>query len=220
MSNNLLLEVDEAMRWERIEKAWKTYGNYVIGLILAIILATAIMSGWNAWHRHVSARNTNDLLTLLDDKNFPANINEDMKLKGPLRGIAYINAAAAYTKKDKSEEALKFYKLAAEEKSAPDEIRDLGIMMQTRLLAADGKTSSADLDTLLQPVLRNGKSPWHHHALLDAAGYAAKGENYTKARSYLKDIMDDKNALQGLKIKADALDRLYASKEIPSKTAE
>lgn len=213
MSNNLLLEVDEAMRWERIEKVWKNYGNYIIGFIIAVILATAIMSGWNAWNRHVNARNTNDLITLLDDKNFPANISEDMKLKGPLRGIAYINAAGAAMSKDKDADALKFFKLAADEKSAPGEIRDLGILMQARLLAEDGKTSTADIDKLMQPVLGNKKSPWYHHALLDAAGYAAKGEDYNKARGYLKNIMDDKNVLQGLKIKADALDRLYASKE-------
>lgn len=213
MSDNLLLEIDEAMRWERIEKAWKTYGNYVIGAVLVVILATAIMSGWGAWRNHVNSRNTNDLLTLLDDKNFPANINEDMKLSGPLRGIAFINAAASYAKKNKNEDALKFYKLAAQEKSAPGDIRDLGLMMQARILAAEGKALAADLETLLQPVLRSKKSPWHNHALLDAASYAAKDNDYTKARGYLKDIIDDKFALQGLKIKADALDRLYADKE-------
>lgn len=208
--NTLLLEVDDAMRWDRLEKLWKSYGNHLLGFIGLTILATALFSGWNAWNHHINVRNTNDLLTLLEDKNFPANIKPDeIKLKGSLRGIAFINAGSAYLKKDKKEDALKFYTLATQEKTSPPEIRSLALMMQARLTGADGK---ADIDTLLQSILKSKKNPWRHEALMEAAAFAAQKNDFAKARTYLKEILNDKNALQGLKIKADALDRLYASK--------
>jgi hypothetical protein len=216
MSNNLLLEVDEAMRWERIEKLWQRYGNFVLAFILLTIVATALTSGWNAWNDHVRSKDTATLVTLLEDKNFPDNIKpEALHMRAPLRGMALINGAGAYMQAGKTAEAAKLYEQAANDKSIPREIRALALLMQARLLSADTK-SQADLEEILKPVLKDKKSPWQSYALMEAAAYAANRKaDFPGARAYLKQILDKEDAAPSLRAKAEALDRIYAAKEKP-----
>ena len=46
MSQELIHEVEEDLKREKLEKLWKEYGNYVIGAILALVLGTAITVFW------------------------------------------------------------------------------------------------------------------------------------------------------------------------------
>ncbi|MCD8562794.1 MAG: hypothetical protein LRY54_01755 [Alphaproteobacteria bacterium] len=46
---DLLQEVDDMMRQEKLAKLWREHGNFIIGVILAIILATALVSAYKSW---------------------------------------------------------------------------------------------------------------------------------------------------------------------------
>jgi hypothetical protein len=50
--SDILREVDEAMRVEKMTRLWAEHGNTVIAAIVALILGTALSSGWNAWQHH------------------------------------------------------------------------------------------------------------------------------------------------------------------------
>jgi hypothetical protein len=125
--DNLLLEVDEAMRWERIEKLWRAYGNYVLAFIGLTILATAIVSGWTAWNDHVKTKDTQAFVALLQDKNFPENVKpESLKMRPSLKGMAMIDAGAELLAKGKSAEAAALFTKTSQDHSIPAEVRDLG----------------------------------------------------------------------------------------------
>lgn len=220
MSDNLLLEVDEAMRWERLEKLWKNHGNHILAAILFIILATAAYSGYNAWNDHVKINNTEQLMSLLQDSAFPDNITpETLKLHGPLRGTILIQGAAAYLKQNKAKESLALLEQASADRSGPADIRDLATLMRARLLA-NQKAADADLKNLqrdLEAVTDNNNSPWRAYAALEAASLAANiDHDYPKARGFLATVIDDKDAIPSLRAKAQAMSQLYAAAE-PSK---
>ncbi len=219
--SNLLQEVDDAMRRERMEELWKEYGHFVLGFIAFVILATAVYSGWTAWNDSVEAKQTEQLMALLDDSKFPDNIKpEELDLRAPLRGIALLNAAGAYVHESKTAEALKMYKAAADDTSIPPDLRQLAILMQARLLSADAK-SEQSLVELLKPVMDDSKGPWQPYALMEAATFtASRGGNYIAAREYLKEIMETKELPQSIYAKARALDQIYAVKQerSPKKT--
>jgi hypothetical protein len=212
--SNLLLEIDEAMRRERMEKLWKQYGSYLVGFIVLVVLATGIYSGWRSWNESVRIKDTEYLFSLLDDAKFPDNIKpEALKMRAPLRGVALMNAAGEYLQSGKPAEALKLFEQTGKDKSIPSEIRHLALLMQARLVATDAK-SQADPEEILQPVLKDTKSPWQPYALLEAAAFSAnRGNDYTQARSYLKQILDRENLPQSLYGKAQALDRIYDARQ-------
>lgn len=213
--SNLLLEVDEAMRREHMEKLWKQYGNTVLSFIGLIILGTAIYSGWSTWDHGVRTAQTEQLMALLEDPKFPANIDaENLDLRAPLRGIALVNGAARYLQDGKGAEALALLKAAAEDSSIPRDTRQLAILMQARQLAADGNTSAADLHEMLKPVFRDTKSPWQPYALIEAASIKANQEHdYATARDYLRMVLENQHLPQSLYGKTQALDQLYATRQ-------
>jgi hypothetical protein len=49
VQENLLREIQEDLRRERLEKLWKRYGSVLIGAALAIIVAVAAFQAWKAW---------------------------------------------------------------------------------------------------------------------------------------------------------------------------
>jgi hypothetical protein len=216
--SNLLLEIDEAMRRERMEKLWKAYGNHLLGFILLVILGTGVYSGWNAWDKSVRTRQTGQLLALMEDKNFPANIKpEEIKLRGPLRGIAIMNAAGTYARQNKTAEALKLYEAAGNDSGIPADLRHLALLMRVRILSADAKSqgnSEDNLADILKPVIGDGNSPWQPYALIEAASFTAnRAKDYAQAREYLKEVLEKENLPQTLYSKAQALDQIYATQQ-------
>ncbi len=212
--SDILKEVDDALRRERMEKMWKEYGHFVLGFILFVILATAVYSGWSAWNESVQSKQTEQLMALLEDPKFPANVNPDeLHMRAPLRGIALMNAAGAYAQQNKNTEALKLFKAAADDHAIPPDLRQLAILMQARLLSADA-ASQENLVELLKPVMNDRKSAWQPYALLEAAAFAAeRNKDYTASREYLKEVLETKELPQSIYGKARSLDQIYSAKQ-------
>ncbi len=211
---NIMLEIDEAMRWERMEKFWKAYGNYVVSFIALLILFTAGMEGYRAWNDHARTRDTEKLLSLIEDKNYPGNVGAaDLQMRGSLKGVALLMAAGDLMRENKRKEALELYERAAQDQSISMEMRGLAILMCARLLSQDADVKE-DLAQMLEPVAGDAKSPWRAYALMEAASFSAsRGGDLAKARAYIKRILDIKDLPQSIYAKARALDGIYAQKE-------
>ena len=207
---NLMLEVDEAMRWERIEKFWKAYGNYVITAILIIVIGTAVFEGWRAYQTHVRSVSSEKFLTLLQDEKFPENIKgAENEIGGPVEGVALVMAAGDYLKKDKPKEALELFERAIADSATSKEMRQLATLMRARLISSDA-ANKEDLVKTLEPIIRDKKSPWRAYALLESAALAAnRSGDFEKARGYLKQIIEEENLPQSIYAKAHALDQIY-----------
>ncbi len=212
--DNLLLEVDEAMRWERVEKFWKKYSVHVIAFLALIVLLTAGMEIYRAWRDDARMKNTEALLTLLQDEKFPDNAQAQAgEMRGPLKSMALLIAAAEFMHNDKPKEALALFDQAAKDGSAAPDLRGLALLMRARLLSSDPENKE-NLTASLDPVLKDRKSPWRPYALMEAASLAANHDgDFTKARAYLKRILDEEGLPDGVYAKAHALDQVYAQKE-------
>lgn len=217
--SNLLLEIDEAMRRERMEKLWKAYGPYLLAFLGFIVLATAVYSSWKAWDESVRTKQTAELFALMEDSNFPSNINpEQLNLRGSLRGIALMNGAGTYARRDKTAEALKLYEAAANDTGIPSDLRHLAILMRVRILANDAN-SKENLIDILKPVTNDNRSAWQPYALIEAASFTAnRDKDYAHARKYLEQVLERENLPQTIYAKAQALDQIYATREQTSKT--
>lgn len=212
--SNILQEVDDALRRDRIEKLWKTYGNFVLGGVGLIILGVAVVSGYTSWNDSVRTHHTERLLALIESDQFPGNLQpEALQIRPPLRGIGLINGAAVFLQQKKPGEALKLFEYASLDASIPSEIRHLATLMRVRLLSED-KKSQEDLVQILAPLVQDKNSPWQPYAALEAAALAAdRNQDFDQARGYLKTVTARQDLPQSLHAKAQALDRIYASKQ-------
>ncbi|MCK5284071.1 MAG: hypothetical protein KAJ86_00645 [Alphaproteobacteria bacterium] len=207
--SDLLAEVDEVMRQERFEKFIKDYGKIVLAFILSVIIITGAISGYKTWNNSVNASGTDQLLTLLDSKDFPDSIKDaDLKMRPPLRGIGLITAAGAFVAEGKTNEAITLYKRVIDDKSIPNIFRDLAVLMYIRLGEND------DVQIALMRIQNNKKSPWRYHAHLEAASlYANKDQDFEKASMHLNKIQDAENLPETLYDTARALNQVYALKQ-------
>lgn len=210
---DLLSEIDDAMRHERMEKLWKEHKKSIFLALGLIILATALGSAWKSWDYSVRAEGTAKLMAMLESPAFPGNVEAgDLGLRPGLRGVAMIQAAAAYLQAGKKPEALALYDKVINDGGVPDDIRGMAVLMRVRLLSEE--QAYEPLLKSLKPLLNNKKSPWYVHAQIEAAGlYAHGAKDYARARDHLALVTGMPNLPPGIYAQAQALDHVYAMRQ-------
>lgn len=209
--SDLLAEVDEMMRQERIVKMWQDHGNKLIAFIAAVIIGTGTVSGYTAWNDSVKAQGTDALLDIISDPSFPENIDgAELDIKPSLKGIGLITAAAESLSKGENEQALALYTQAADDASMPDDLAELALLNVARLSSDPVEQRKAKLET----ILGNENSPWLYHAHLEAAVmFANDAQDYETAISHLNIIQDTPYLPDTLYRKARALSQVYTLKK-------
>jgi hypothetical protein len=57
-TDTLIREVDEELRRDRLRKAWRQFGPWVIGGAVAVVLAVAVYEGWTWWQKSQAAKSS------------------------------------------------------------------------------------------------------------------------------------------------------------------
>ncbi len=161
-------EIDEEARQQRIFDLWRRYGNFVLALLLAVIVFTASVSIYRYLDKQQRLQDTEQLYSLLNDSNFPANISaENLNMKDGSQLLLLMQAAGQAYKTGDIEESISFYQdilMLNVPKQRP--FQDLAVLMLARL-NADGS------DILLNNLAVDKTSIWQAQAILELA--AAKG---------------------------------------------
>ncbi len=215
--SDILAELDDAMRQERIVKFWKENGKSVLVGIFLAIAATAVISAWRAWDNSVKRHDTDRLIALLEDSNFPDNVKEaPLEMRPSLRGMALVDAAGVLLAQKDKDGALALYTKAADDKSIPPDIRGMAVLMQAKLSPEAG--ADEKLVKSLGKIAYEKRNPWRYHALLEIAGLEAGRGNFKTAREHLAVLNDAEDLPETLYRKAKALDHVYALKENKNST--
>lgn len=228
---NLILEIDEALKRERTEKIFREYGPYILAGALLAILFTGIISGYRSWENRVNAEHTALLMEAMSAPDQAKTLEEIApQLRPGQRAIAYMTAAGALMNKGENTEAQAIFARTSGDKALPELYRDLATLMSVRLSLSTA-TENLDAATLLsrlQPLM-DESSPWRWHAHVEAALIAAHLQNdYAAARARLAPVLKDGESMPpSLQTRARALDQVFSQKlgaakkdETPSTDAE
>lgn len=217
--SDLLAEVDEAIRQEKLAKFWHDNGSLIITFVVVTILATAAISGYRTWNTNAKATQTAELIALQDASDYPSNIiDSDLDFRPSIRGIALLSAAGTFMEQEKPQDAQKLYARLATDSKIPEEFRHLGILMNARLNQTTGKdVQNSDILASLHPIL-NSKSPWKPHAQIDAAILEAD-QNPQKALELLNAVADTPDLPQTLYERAQKLHHVYSGQLPPPNNA-
>ena len=220
---NLILEIDEALKREKTEKFLKEYGPYILaGAVLAVIF-TGLISGYRSWENKISAQQTSQLMQAMTSEDQVKALEElAPSLRPGPRAIALMTAASNLMTQDKTTEAQAIFKKASADKALPAVYRDLATLNDVRLSSgakdADGKALLAQL----QPLMGKG-NPWRLHAHIEAALINANLLNdYATARTLLAPVVGaaEADAPPSLITRARALDQVFGQKVSTAPKAE
>jgi hypothetical protein len=217
MSNNdLMTEIDEAMKREQLEKSLKEYGPYIAAGCVLAILITGLSAGWNSWSQKNNAAQTAQIIAATE-KEDRAQAFADMapRLDAKQELIARLGAAGLYLQNAARDDARKQFEDAASARGGSEILRQLALLQAVRL-EWDQAADKADIGALLKklsPLTADAKSPWYAHARIEAAQITANGLNdYKSARTILAPVLALKDIPDSLKQRAEALDHLYELK--------
>lgn len=170
--SDLMRDVDEMMRQERLMNIWHRHGNTIIGSILAVILAVAIGQGYQAWFRSQAESNMRVLSAAQDDPAALAQIATGNG-KDNLAVMAAMLAAQKLSTQGKGGEAAALYAQARNRSGADKDLRDLATLMWVRVASGDpailqDKTADEVL-AMLAPLMADDGLPFAWAARLESA---------------------------------------------------
>jgi hypothetical protein len=68
--HGLLQEIEEDLQRQKFEELWRKFGPYILGAAAAIVLVTAMITGWQTYQTRQSQKVTEALWRVVD-KDFP-----------------------------------------------------------------------------------------------------------------------------------------------------
>ncbi len=204
----LFEEIDDELRHDQANKLWQAYGQYVIGLCVAIVIGVGGFKGWQHYDlstRQAAGESFAAAMQLATDNKTEDSFNalSDIAADGTAgyKMLARFSQARLMAQKNDSPGAAEAYRSLAEDASLDSLYRDMAVILGTLVELNIAGTDWVGLEQRLQP-LRAEISPWRFSAREISALIAQKTGGKSKARDLFKGLSDDRNAPQGVRARA------------------
>lgn len=169
--SEILRDLDDMMRAERMARMWRTHGRMIIFVIVVLVVGTAAQAAWKSYNSRIAREQTGKILSAASaDEPGEALTKLAKDLKGNGRAIATFEAARGLKEKEQYAEAIALYRDVLSEKTIAPELRDLAMIEMVSLeldhdaqasAAPDQKSPEQKAKTLLsalEPILKSEKS--------------------------------------------------------------
>lgn len=213
MSDDIFIrEVNEELRQDQARALWDRYGTLVIGLAVAVVLATIGYVGWQYWTEN-RANNAGDAfaraLTLANsgshDEALTAFSEVEKSGVGAYPLLARMRSATIHFDKGATAEAVAAFDSVGNDSSAPAALRDMARLRAAFILVDHG--SHADVAARIEPLTAD-TNPLRHSAR-EALGLAAWKEGRSAdALALFEQIAADENAPRNSRERATVMAEL------------
>jgi hypothetical protein len=210
-------EVAEDLRHDQAVKLAKSYGIWLLGACVAVLLGVAVQQGWQDYQTRQDAQAAQQFLALtgaLDQPNAPppaaaqavqsAQALNDFAATAPegYKTLANLRAASLYANAGQPAQAAALWTGVAQDSAADPLLRDLATLLWSQ--HALGVAPDADVLAKLQPLALDGNA---YHALareLQGLIYLREG-NDAQAKVLFTQIVTDPHATDNSRNRASAL---------------
>lgn len=202
----LLKEIDEELRHERFAKLWRAYGNWMIGAVLAVVVAVAGHQGWKTYQ---ASRNEQAAARYADAVKLAAESNAqgaekafaEIAASAPsgYAMLARFREAALAAKQGDAARAADLYRRLAADGTLDRAYRDLASLLAAFAVAdsAEPKALRAEIAGLSQP-----DSPWRFLARELSALLSLRAGERETARDEFRRLAEDPAAPATVKARA------------------
>lgn len=223
-NDELIRDIEDSIRQERLTALWKEYGSYLIAGVLLAVLFTGLISGWRAWNDSTSAAATAVLLESLENPDAAASLSKiPDDLRGGPRALARLNEAALMLKDGKTDQALAVFEATRDDRATPPLYRDFATLMATRIgwdKNPDDTAGAQKRISALESVTGKG-GPWEAQARLQIALIAAHSlKDARRAQAELDAVLERENVPPSLRERARALQQVYAARLAPEENTD
>ncbi len=210
--DSFIREVNEEIRQDQAKALWDRYGTYVIGLAVAIVLATAAWVAWDYWttsRANASGDAFSNALELANEGKHDEALAALKALEtegyGAYPLLARMRAATVLADKGDAAGAVQAFDAVAADSSIPDSVRDMARLRAGYLLVDSG--SYEDVSARVEVVTAEGNVL--RHSGREALGLAAwKAGRAADALGFFDQIADDDQAPRNARDRATVMAEL------------
>lgn len=220
-------EVNEELRRERMQSAWKKFGPLVIGVAVLIVVAVAGSQFYKFWTESTAARNGDAFAAAtaqLEAGNGEAGLAalNDIASEGTTeyRALAQLRLGNAAAKDGDADEALALFNEVAGSGGVPDFLRDFATLRAGQILV--DTASFEEVSAKLTPIAGDG-SAYRFSASEGIALAAYKAGNYAQAQQRFEALVSTQGAPRALAQRANIMLELMTSRgliELPDASAD
>lgn len=210
--DSLFREVDEEFRRDQALKLWKRYGNLVVAVALAVVVAVAGVKSWQYWQVYraetAGAAYYQGLAHLEQDRAEQARtIFADLAQNGHqgFATLARLQLAGILADEGKTAEAAAAYDAVADDGSAAREFRELARVRAGYLLAG---SESPDALRERLAALDRPDSPWRNAVREILATSHYRSGDLAEADRLMNEILADPEAPQAMRQRAQMMVQL------------
>lgn len=211
VQENLLREIREDLRREKLEKLWKRYGGVLIAAAIAIVLAVAAHQAWRAWElRQREARSASLVAAESLAASDPAAAADAFAALGRegadgFAMLAGFRQAALLAAQGRADAAAAAYEALAARLDHPL-YRDLARLrwVSARLSSDAAAVEDARLGEALA-ALSSDTNPWRFSAREITAALALRKGEVAQAREFFGKLQADVETPQGIRARASEM---------------
>ena len=203
---DIFQEVDEELRQENYLKLWRKYGGVLIGVVVAIIVVTAVYVGWRDYR---TAQRLEEGARFVEAVDLAASEQTEAALAAlaslaqeadtGYATLASLRQAALLADGGDVAGAVAIYDRIAADADVDRGFRDLAVILST---LSTLETSAPDaMLARLGPLTSEG-NPWRHTALELSALVAQRTGDAGRAREIYAGLADDAEAPPSLRSRA------------------
>ncbi|MEO0497145.1 MAG: tetratricopeptide repeat protein [Pseudomonadota bacterium] len=208
-------EVNEELRRERMQSAWKNFGPLVIGVAVLIVVVVAGNQFYKYWTESAAARNGDAFaaataqLEAGNGEQGLAALN-DIAADGTAeyRALAQLRLGNASAKDGELEAALALFNEVAGSGGVPDFLRDFATLRAGQIMV--DTASFEEVSAKLTPIAGDG-SAYRFSASESIALAAYKAENYGQARERFEALVSTQGTPRALAQRANIMLELMTS---------
>ena len=217
--DSFIREVEEELRSDRLKRVWDSFGPFIIGAAILIVVATVGYEGYKYYTDRQASASGDRFLAALNlandgkpDEALAALQSLEKDGYGSYPVLAQMRTATVLQEKGDTAGAVAAFDAVAADSSAPDVVRDMARIRAAYILVDTG--SAADVAERAEPLSAD-TNPLRH-AAREVLGLAAwKEGRIGDAQVLFKQIADDATAPRNAQQRAGImLDLIKASGEV------
>jgi hypothetical protein len=212
--DSFIREVNEELRQDQVKALWRRYGAVVIGVVVAVVVATAAYVGYDYWTQrraNQSGDAFSQALELAQQGENDEALSALEKLENDGYGsypvLARMRAATVQATSGNPDAAIAGFDAVAADGSAPGVIRDIARLRAGLLLIDHG--SYEDVARRVESLTADG-NPLRFTAREVLGLSAWKQGNLKEAQALFEEILDDPQTPQGVRQRAELMSELIA----------
>ena len=136
--SDMMMEVDDALRAQQLKALWDRFGQWLIGLALVVVIATAVGVTWHNHQTKILSEQSSTLLSILQNEAENAKTPQELtalskKANLPLKAVVELYRAQKFEQAKDLSAAQKLYGQLARQAKTPQILQDVARLHFVRL---------------------------------------------------------------------------------------